>query len=458
MKSGKKMVCALVLALCVGGATAEITDEVAPDIAAQVDMLEVDHKLYELGYRDAACNGVLDEVTQNALKNFQRVNNLTVTGMPDTDTVAVLLSDDAVSESDYLQQQVTQREQAGVLSAGAYGGDVIKLQRTLKEYGFFSGNCDGAYGDATLAAVCRFQLANGLTINGSANSAVTLRLYGDKPTTWDAFLDACCVGVGDSGDNVHLIQQCLLRKGYFQGECTGQYGGGTRQAVMRFQSENDLPSSGVVDRDTARTLFYDAMTLMREDSALRPGDTGESVENMCARLRELGYAAAEQYNEQTQLALMQFQLVNGLDVTDDAQTATLDALYGTDAKRAGEYTGAATEPDSATLSRIAAEAELCLGEKMEFDSDFGFVQYIYARCGVALMDDMQMTLEEMADMSNVQPGQIVTLVSGGKQMTGIIGTDGAWIYRSNSGYVIRRYPRMMSVDAYYLGTLTEVGQ
>ena len=26
-----------------------------------IDMLAVDHKLYELGYRDGACNGILDE-------------------------------------------------------------------------------------------------------------------------------------------------------------------------------------------------------------------------------------------------------------------------------------------------------------------------------------------------------------------------------------------------------------
>ena len=49
-------------------------------VEPDVDMLEVDHKLYELGYRDSACNGELDDVTINALRNFQKVNGLEVTG------------------------------------------------------------------------------------------------------------------------------------------------------------------------------------------------------------------------------------------------------------------------------------------------------------------------------------------------------------------------------------------
>ena len=69
---------------------------------SDVDMLEVDHKLYELGYRDSACNGELDDVTINALRNFQAVNGLEVTGEPDMQTVSLLLSGEAISEQAYL--------------------------------------------------------------------------------------------------------------------------------------------------------------------------------------------------------------------------------------------------------------------------------------------------------------------------------------------------------------------
>ena len=89
-----------------------------------------DHRLYELGYRGgAACNGVLDEITVNASKNFQQVNGLTPTGVPDSVTVELLLSERAVSEGEYLQNEVTQRQHAGVLAEGAYGDAVLKLQR-----------------------------------------------------------------------------------------------------------------------------------------------------------------------------------------------------------------------------------------------------------------------------------------------------------------------------------------
>ena len=453
-------ICALLLALCMSWAAAETPDEVAQDIEAQVDLLEVDHRLYELGYRDAACNGVLDDITVNALKNFQQVNGLVATGIPDTATVALLLSDRAVGESEYLQSKVTERQHAGVLAEGAYGEDVLKLQRALKAYGYFRDNCDGAFGAATAAAVCRFQLANGLNVTGSADGTVFLRLYDGEPEQWSDFLSQCCAGVGDSGDDVRLIQICLQRKGYFQGECTGKYGGGTRQAVMRFQAECGLEQSGSMDMDTAQALFFDAARLMREDAALRPGETGAEVRSMCARLRELGYAAADTYNAQTQLALMQFQLVNGLEASGMAGAETLDALYTDSAKRAGDFaaSGAAIEPEAAALANIAGEAEAHLGERMEFDSDFGFVQYVYLKCDLPLMDDTRIELAQMEDMSAAQPGQAVTLEAGERRLTGIIGTDGAWIYRSGSGYVVRRYPDTMSVDAYYLNRMAEAAR
>ena len=453
-------ICALLLALCAGWAAAEAPDEVAPDIEAQVDLLAVDHRLYELGYRDAACNGVLDEITVNALKNFQQVNGLTPTGVPDSVTVELLLSERAVSEGEYLQNEVTQRQHAGVLAEGAYGDAVLKLQRALKECGYFSNSCDGAYGAATAAAVSRFQLANGLRITGSADGAVLLRLYADAPLTWDDFLRSCCVSVGDSGDGVRLIQRCLLNRGYFQGECTGKYGGGTRQAVMRLQAENKLEQSGNVDMDTAQALLFDAARLMREEAALCPGDTGAEARRMCARLRELGYAAADSYNAQTQLALMQFQLVNGLPVSDIAEAETLDKLYADSARRASEFaaSGEVIEPDAAALTEIALAAEAQLGQKMEFDSDFGFVQYLYLKCGFPLMDDTHIELTPQADITAAMPGQAITLDAGECRLTGVVGTDGAWIYRSNSGYVVRRYPETMTVDAYYLNRMSEASR
>ena len=100
-------------------------------LGEQVDLLEVDHRLYELGYRDSACKGELNEVTVNALRNFQQVNGLEVTGEPDSATVSLLMSDAAVDQETYLVSMVQQNMQMQPLSNGSYGEDVARLQREL---------------------------------------------------------------------------------------------------------------------------------------------------------------------------------------------------------------------------------------------------------------------------------------------------------------------------------------
>ena len=204
----------------------------------EVDMLEVDHKLYELGYRDSACNGELDDVTVNALRNFQAVNGLEVTGEADAQTVSLLFSGQAISEQAYLTGLAQLRSEQPLLAEGSNGADVEKLQRALKELGYFKGNCDGAYGDATAAAVFRFQLANGLLETGVADSALFVRLYDGAPVDWNGFLKESCAVAGDSGIHVRRLQKWLKNKGFFRGECTGRYGEATQQAVKRFQAAN----------------------------------------------------------------------------------------------------------------------------------------------------------------------------------------------------------------------------
>lgn len=49
---------------------------------------------------------------------------------------------------------------------GARGGDVVKIQQRLKQWGYYGGAVDGVFGSGTLAAVKRFQKKNGLTADG----------------------------------------------------------------------------------------------------------------------------------------------------------------------------------------------------------------------------------------------------------------------------------------------------
>ena len=68
------------------------------------------------------------------------------------------------------------------LEKGMMGEPVKKLQQALKSAGYYSGTCDGYYGDATVKAVKNYQRAKGLVQDGKAGPATQRYLYeGDFP-------------------------------------------------------------------------------------------------------------------------------------------------------------------------------------------------------------------------------------------------------------------------------------
>ena len=419
--------------------------------AEEVDLLEVDHKLYELGYRDGACNGVLDEVTVNALRNFQVANGLEVTGDADAATVERLLGGEAVSEREYLESYAREYAESSALASGAQGAEVSRLQQALKALGYFSGSCDGAFGEATEAAVCRFQLANGLNETGVADGAVFLRLYGGESASWEDFLKSSCAAAGDSGDRVRTLQIWLRRKGYFRGACTGRYGEATQQAVKRFQSDNGLESSGDLDLETCRALYTNVTALMEDNQSVRLGDTGAEAEAVCRDLGALGYPAHARFNMQSQLALMEFQLVNDLKVTGVADGVTRARLRAENARRRESYVPGALGPGEEGLSsRIARQASALLGQFSEMDSDFGFVQYVYLKCGVPLMDRSQLAAMELSVQDAVEAGAILSVEVDGSVTCGVATSDGALIYRAESGYIVMSYMSAMEPERVWL--------
>ena len=61
-------------------------------------------------------------------------------------------------------------------SPGDSGAAVKAVQKRLKALGYYSGTVDGDYGNGTKSAVKAFQKANGLTVNGVANSKTIKKL------------------------------------------------------------------------------------------------------------------------------------------------------------------------------------------------------------------------------------------------------------------------------------------
>ena len=67
----------------------------------------------------------------------------------------------------------------GILTVGAKGEEVKKLQQRLKDLGYLSGKVDGLFGGGTKRAVIAFQRRNGLNTDGEAGSETQAKLYSE---------------------------------------------------------------------------------------------------------------------------------------------------------------------------------------------------------------------------------------------------------------------------------------
>lgn len=65
---------------------------------------------------------------------------------------------------------------AAVVAWGSRGDQVRLVQQKLKQYGYFSGQVDGVFGQKTYDAVVWFQRKNGLTVDGRVGSATAAAL------------------------------------------------------------------------------------------------------------------------------------------------------------------------------------------------------------------------------------------------------------------------------------------
>ena len=62
---------------------------------------------------------------------------------------------------------------------------------------------------------------------------------------------------GSQGEKVWKLQEKLKALGYYDAEVDGQFGPGTREAVVAFQEKNGLDADGLAGEETQRVLYSD---------------------------------------------------------------------------------------------------------------------------------------------------------------------------------------------------------
>ncbi len=91
--------------------------------------------------------------------------------------------------------------------------------------------------------------------NGSLD-ALTAFAKGDSSQVRNDSLFDNLINRGDEGEAVRQVQQLLIAKGYEVGDARadGDFGANTEVAVTRFQRDNNLPITGIVDPATLEKL------------------------------------------------------------------------------------------------------------------------------------------------------------------------------------------------------------
>lgn len=174
---------------------------------------------------------------------------------------------------------------AAVLERGSEGSAVQELQAMLALLGYYSGAVDGLYGDATFAAVSRFQVDAGLVADGVVGPSTWQRLLptpssleqsspqlspgatAESPgTTGQPGTVRPAVSSGTAGDlpilrlddlspDVSMLQQRLKELGFYMGLVDGDFGAQTEEAVQQFQRQAGLEADGVVGPATWTELL-----------------------------------------------------------------------------------------------------------------------------------------------------------------------------------------------------------
>jgi len=329
---------------------------------------ELQSKLKDVGYYSGEITGEFDELTEEAVKNFQvdmgviKSTSSYGAGYVGSITWKALNSGKPVADVLLATSNDT------VLTIGDAGDAVNELQKKLKEKGFFTYPViTGYYGPATAEAVLAFQKSQGIVNtsadNGAGNFGPVTRtaLYENEGRVL-AMSDSDDNGileVGDEGEAISQLQHTLQKLGYFtyDGGVTGYYGEATAEAVYNFQLKSGLVRSkkdlgagkfGPITRASLDLYISDLLTVNPQiasaystpessdimvntisatsynyyfENDLDYGATGEDVLGLQEKLKSLGYDTPGFYGEVTKEAVFQFQLEHGIVQSRDDQGA-----------------------------------------------------------------------------------------------------------------------------------------
>lgn len=302
----------------VAGVDAEYSDPI-PDylrVGEQHPVVaKLQQRLMELGFMDNdEPTDYYGEVTQSAVKIYQRQNKLAQDGVIGPETLDAIFAQDAKY---YAAQN------------GDQGDDIVRIQTRLYELGYLANESQltGNFGDSTEEAVKKLQNVNSLEEDGKVGRKTMNLLYSDE-------VKANMLSYGENSEVVLAAQKRLKLLGYMTSEPDGTYGNDTIIAVKQFQSRNDQIVDGYLGPSTRIALNSDTAV----PNGLSLGDSGESIQRVQNLLSKLGYLSSANitgyFGEVTENAVKLFQRTNSLSADGTVGAMTMAKLTSNDARRA----------------------------------------------------------------------------------------------------------------------------
>lgn len=300
--------------------------------------------LKRLGYFNGPVNGNFASITEAAVRKFQRDSGISAIGIVGPRTQAALQR--RCGTGGRISADTCRRG----LRSGCDGAAVRELQQNLTTLGVYNGPVTGRFRQLTKNAVVNFQRENGINpigvVGPQTKRAIRLALNqqvnqpqengngnGNPPGRFCDYRTQI-ISIGCRSDWVRQLQQRLKVLNYFSGNPTGYFGEITRNAVVRFQQDNRLPTTGAVDSVTWGRIVNSPSPTgsipTLPPSIITIGSRGPQVTTLQQNLKQLGYFFGNPtgfYDRSTQDAVMRFQQSYGLPMTGNVDARTSQTIF-----------------------------------------------------------------------------------------------------------------------------------
>ena len=227
------------------------------------------------------------------------------------------------------------------LEYGMKGDDVLALQTRLKELLYYNGPLSGQFAEVTRNAVKEVQKNYGLVQTGIADEKTQKIIFGECYRA---------LSYNMTGDDVSRLQEVLKRYNLYTDKVSGKYLKNTRSAVQSFQTLAGLEPTGTADVETLKVLYSGVVPMptptptpsptptptptptpdISFKGTLQYGDTGERVQLMQQRLKELGFFEGNittGFYNRSSAAVKDFQQHHALKVDGVVGEDTWTALF-----------------------------------------------------------------------------------------------------------------------------------